>query len=109
MYDCPVCDRSFGTWRAREQHIDATGHDPRYDCETCYRDFPNLHAVRQHMDALGHWARTFPCETCDDEFRSEADADRHMERHGHYRNYCKACDQHFMNENNLRMVSVEIG
>ncbi|KAG5933888.1 hypothetical protein E4U53_000831 [Claviceps sorghi] len=75
-----------------------------WECETCYREFSTRHASIQHMNALDHWeyAVTYPCETCNARFRSDDDADRHMERHGHYRNYCKPCDRHFMNENCLR-------
>jgi hypothetical protein len=56
------------------------------------------------MDALSHWKPRIPCETCDKVFLSQAAVDQHMSALGHYRNYCKDCGRHFLNENNMRMV-----
>jgi uncharacterized C2H2 Zn-finger protein len=102
MFECETCDEEFYYRFDCEQHMDDYDHWP--ECETCDRVFRTQRACDQHMDALDHWAVEYECDTCDRTFRSQAAADQHMRALGHYTNYCKACDRHFQNENNLRMV-----
>lgn len=103
--ECEACPKTFRTWRACNQHMNDTDHWARtYECETCTKEFRSWNAANQHMNALRHWAPKVPCETCDKKFHTQSAADQHMEALGHYWNYCKACDRHFMNENNLKMV-----
>ncbi|KAH0594367.1 hypothetical protein MHUMG1_07716 [Metarhizium humberi] len=105
MYECDTCTREFYSARSCEQHMNDTGHwGPRYECDTCTSEFRSVHAVQQHMNALSHWAPRFPCDTCSSKFATESAADAHMQAQGHYQNYCKSCDRHFQNANNLQMV-----
>ncbi|KAG2421807.1 hypothetical protein HFD88_005783 [Aspergillus terreus] len=101
MFECETCDEQFYYKSDCEQHMEDYDHWP--ECETCDRVFRTQRACDQHMDALDHWAVEYECDTCDRTFRSQAAADQHMRALGHYTNYCKACDRHFQNENNLRM------
>ncbi|KAE8154339.1 hypothetical protein BDV25DRAFT_116490 [Aspergillus avenaceus] len=102
--ECETCPRSFGSWSACHQHMNATGHyAPRFYCETCNKEFRSEHASRQHMTSMGHWRPRIPCEMCNKVFLDEETANRHMKKEGHYKNYCPSCDIRFQNENNLRM------
>ncbi|KAI9369212.1 hypothetical protein BJX61DRAFT_520562 [Aspergillus egyptiacus] len=98
-----MCPRTFRTQRACNQHMDNTGHwAPRYKCELCPKTFRSQNAAGQHMTSVGHWVPKVPCETCNVKFQTQSAADAHMKAKGHYKNYCKSCDRHFQNENNLR-------
>lgn len=55
-----------------------------YECDSCYRSFYSWGACRQHMDALDHWVPTYSCDTCQREFRSQAAANQHMNAVGHW-------------------------
>ncbi|OOQ90548.1 zinc finger protein [Penicillium brasilianum] len=101
MYECDYCDVEFSDRDELDEHLD--DYDHWAECETCDREFRSIQASHQHMDALSHWKPRIPCGTCDKVFFSQAAADQHMNALGHYRNYCKDCDRHFDNENNLRM------
>ncbi|KAF1828624.1 hypothetical protein BDW02DRAFT_511913 [Decorospora gaudefroyi] len=131
--ECESCDRTFGSQRACDQHMNDTNHwAPRFECETCTKEFrsenaANQHmrdvvhwapkipcqtcgkrfhtqnAVNQHMDALGHWAPKIPCETCGRKFHTQDAVHQHMREQAHYKNYCKRCGLGFQNKNNLQM------
>ncbi|KAG6079707.1 hypothetical protein E4U30_000812 [Claviceps sp. LM220 group G6] len=101
-YECGICDRAFATPRGRTQHANSTGHHPQYDCDYCDDEFYDSNEEWAHKQTYGHWSPNIKCETCSLLFRSDAEANRHMQQHGHYKNYCKPCDRHFENENNLR-------
>jgi hypothetical protein len=103
MYQCECCSDCFDYEYELEDHMDDDGHWP--ECETCPKTFRTSRACDQHMNDTGHWAPEFECETCTRVFASSHAADQHMKALGHYKNYCKACDRFFQNENNLRMVS----
>ncbi|KAL4862887.1 hypothetical protein BDV12DRAFT_178208 [Aspergillus spectabilis] len=101
---CETCTRAFYTQRSCNQHMDNVGHwASKYECEMCTKTFYTQNAANQHMNAMGHWAPTFACDSCNSMFHTQSAADQHMKASGHYRNYCKSCDRHFQNENNLRM------
>lgn len=70
------------------------------------KSFLSQNAANQHMDSTGHWKPRIECDTCSQKFYTQQDVDQHMKAKGHYRNYCKDCDRHFMNENNLLCVEL---
>ncbi|KAL4902306.1 hypothetical protein BDW74DRAFT_186870 [Aspergillus multicolor] len=100
MYECEYCNDTFSLRDDLDDHLD--DYDHWVERETCNRDFRSHQACDQHMDATEHWAPSWPCETCDATSYSQSAMVQHMNALGHYRNYCKACDRHFQNENNLR-------
>lgn len=106
MFECDYCNEEFHYSDDFVEHLDDYNHWA--ECETCDREFRTIRASHQHMDALGHWRPRIPCETCDKVFHSQAAANQHMAALDHYKAYCKDCDRHFMNENNLRMVSYHV-
>ncbi|KAF2835202.1 hypothetical protein M501DRAFT_942443 [Patellaria atrata CBS 101060] len=102
--ECETCTRTFRTQAACNQHMNAVDHwAPLFECESCFRKFRSQHAANQHMNSRGHWAPKFECKTCEKMFHSQQAAEQHMSALGHYRNYCRACERNFPNENNLRM------
>ncbi|EGD99029.1 hypothetical protein TESG_06389 [Trichophyton tonsurans CBS 112818] len=79
---------------------------PTFDCEVCNKTFRTQHAANQHMAAVGHWEEDYypyECDTCTNRYASEEAVQRHMKDARHYRYYCKACDRKFANLNNLNM------
>ncbi|KAH6644751.1 hypothetical protein C7974DRAFT_430449 [Boeremia exigua] len=98
---CGICGRSFNSWQACHQHMDATGHG--YECETCVHEFYTYDSACDHMYEYDHWRKQFECEGCSSSFDTRAEAKRHMQQEDHWRTYrCQSCDRGFENENNLR-------
>jgi uncharacterized C2H2 Zn-finger protein len=101
-FECPSCEYAFRYKDGLLDHLDDEGH--WVECETCTRLFSSQHARWQHMNSLGHWDPRFGCETCSKVFLSSRAAEQHMQNRGHWENYCKSCNNHFDNANNLQMV-----
>lgn len=100
---CGSCDRWFGNYHSRTQHLNATGHSiPAFECDTCPRFFRSRRAVEQHMDATGHWDYPYECRApgCEDAYKDEEDRDEHEVEDCLY---CADCDKSFQNINNIRM------
>ncbi|KAI2613858.1 uncharacterized protein GGS25DRAFT_21250 [Hypoxylon fragiforme] len=63
---CDDCNRIFGTWRSRQQHLDALGHDPLdYECRWCDDIFCDEEERRDHEAFDHHY-----CGDCDRLFQS---------------------------------------
>lgn len=107
-WTCGTCWRDFGSYSAREQHLNACHHyAPRYECDTCSRYFGSRAAVSQHMDALDHWEDDddlpYQCDEsyCFDRFETEEELNEHnIEEHW----YCDECDRYFDSRSNIRQV-----
>ncbi|KAJ5893626.1 hypothetical protein N7495_005317 [Penicillium taxi] len=103
-YDCPQCDDGTRYYDNKEEFYAHLNHyDHWLECETCTRQFSGRHSLRQHMNSMNHWMPKYGCETCDKKFQTSSAAEKHMRDRGHYENYCRQCDRHFNNANNLRM------
>ncbi|PIA98281.1 hypothetical protein CB0940_05442 [Cercospora beticola] len=101
MWECATCPREFGSWHARNQHMDAVDHC--VECETCTDQFYTQNACNQHMNDCDHWAPRYGCEACSLQFDSFNGARRHMDNNNHWRqHYCCECQRGFQNENNLQ-------
>ena len=76
-FDCEECDRTFNTEEALEQHLrDSPAHT--YGCEECQRTFNTEEALEQHLrDSLAH-AAAFECEECDRTFDTEEALQQHL-------------------------------
>jgi DNA-directed RNA polymerase subunit RPC12/RpoP len=60
-YECNECGRTFGDWRALEQHQEDKGHEnwsDEYECEQCGKTFRDGRALEQHQEAKGHGNRS---------------------------------------------------
>ena len=114
MFECGDCSKAFPAgWRARNQHCDATGHNPpEYECDTCDAYFSSDHARWQHMRAKGHFSQDesssdddcygyWECSRCDDTFVTEEDCKEHMVD-DHL--YCRDCDRLFVSHNNIKQA-----
>lgn len=99
-FECGTCRKAFPAgWKARQQHLDSTGHrTPAFECDTCSRFFTSERARFQHMDDANHFA--WQCSICDYTWPSEQDRQKHEER-DHF--YCSDCNRRFQNYNNLKM------
>lgn len=74
---CDTCDRSFGSGQALEQHLNSRIHAPSFGCETCDRSFNSEQALEQHLNSR-IYAPSFKCETCDRPFDSEQALEQHL-------------------------------
>ena len=74
---CQICDRSFRTEEALDQHRrDSPAHT--HDCEECNRTFNTEEALEQHLrDSPAH-AATFKCGGCDRTFNTEEALQQHL-------------------------------
>lgn len=74
---CVLCDRTFDSDEALQQHKrDAPAH--AFDCTTCDRRFGSDTALQQHLrDSPAH-APSFDCETCDRSFGSDEALEQHL-------------------------------
>ena len=79
MMWCEICDRSFGSKEALDQHLrDSPAHAPSYECELCDRSFGSEEALGQHLrDSPAH-APSYECELCDRSFGSEEALNQHF-------------------------------
>lgn len=103
--ECETCPRTFRSQSACNQHMNTLDHRaPVFPCQSCDREFRSENASIQHMNAVGHWKPRFVCQKCPEKFYNQDAADKHMDMLEHYRAYCRPCDRHFQNENNLRVV-----
>ncbi|KAK6852529.1 hypothetical protein PG995_011080 [Apiospora arundinis] len=111
-YECGTCDRWFGSYQAREQHMRALGHEaPYFECDTCDRAFPTRRQVEDHMDSKDHWYQSDEtesiesyddydfcmCGTCGRWFGSFESRDQHMNALNHVRPEfeCDTCERFF--------------
>lgn len=73
-----MCNRSFRSENALEQHIESSpAHAPTYDCERCNKSFRSETALEQHIQNSPVHASY--CETCDRSFRSEDALNQHIQ------------------------------
>jgi transcription elongation factor Elf1 len=56
---CPHCSKTFQTPQAVQQHIEAK--HPNFECEVCNKSFASEDAWEQHKDSTEHW-RCGACE-----------------------------------------------
>lgn len=114
MFTCGTCGREFPAgWRAREQHMNATGHcEPDYECNTCDAYYDCEYDRDLHMNRMGHWVdlsyrlpgpygEIYECGFCEFCFDDEDDLHVH-EASEHY--YCAPCSREFRNHNNIEQV-----
>ena len=99
-FECGTCTRAFPAgWKARDQHLDATGHrSPEFECDTCYRFFNSDQARWQHMNAVNHFKHE--CLICKETWPTEEQLTRHEQEDHHY---CKECQKRFQNSNAIKM------
>lgn len=105
VFFCGTCWRCFPTgWKARDQHCDATGHEPpEFECDTCDRWFGDEIRRQDHMTRHRHWdPDAVECRCCTQMCADESDRSRH-ELRTHL--YCYDCDRWFQNYNNVKQVT----
>ncbi|KAI0022556.1 hypothetical protein F4780DRAFT_777616 [Xylariomycetidae sp. FL0641] len=100
-WTCGTCWRTFTSWGARQQHMDALYHEePMYECDSCARYFVSPQAKMQHMYALNHHEYECDFYHCDETFPDEEELREH-EIDDHF--YCDDCDRVFQSLNNIKM------
>ncbi len=76
---CVECDRVFNTKPALEQHLrDAPAHATTFDCDECNRTFQTEEALQQHLRDAPAHAATFDCDECDHTFQTEQALQQHL-------------------------------
>ncbi|KAL7629034.1 hypothetical protein AAE478_000552 [Parahypoxylon ruwenzoriense] len=71
-----------------------------WKCRTCGRCFVTWEGREQHIDVLYHSPLDYECNDCNTIFAKASGRGQH-EVNVHF--YCRDCDRHFMNANNIRM------
>ncbi|KAK1572711.1 uncharacterized protein LY79DRAFT_594331 [Colletotrichum navitas] len=78
-FHCNVCDRSFGTEEALQQHLrNSPVHAPSFECETCNRSFGSEEALQQHLRDSPVHTLSFECETCNRSFNNNEALQQHL-------------------------------
>lgn len=67
-----------------DQETNAGRTERRFTCEICDRTFLSERAAEQHMNDKDHWADQIECETCDRTVLSERAAEQHMNDKNHW-------------------------
>lgn len=63
MSNCSVCNRSFGSRSALNQHMKSPVHTPDTRCVACDKKFNSKSALDQHMNSAIHVPRDSPILT----------------------------------------------
>lgn len=70
MFECVTCAVSYNSRDDCDAHVDSSNHwAPRIECEMCNDTFRTQSAADQHMSAYGHY-RNY-CGPCDRRFKNE--------------------------------------
>ncbi|KAI1767305.1 hypothetical protein GGR53DRAFT_137955 [Hypoxylon sp. FL1150] len=73
-WQCRDCNRVFQTWRARNQHLDARGHDPlNFNCHCCNDFWASDEDRRRHEEEDHNY-----CADCDRWFQSYNNIKMHL-------------------------------
>ncbi|KAF2673929.1 hypothetical protein BT63DRAFT_476377 [Microthyrium microscopicum] len=97
-FNCDSCDRTFGSYQASAQHMNALDHwDPEYECDFCNKVFATQQSCNDHMESLGHWDEGYDCDTCIKTYSKESSCEEHMDQFGHREPQfeCDLCDRKF--------------
>lgn len=78
MWECDTCTRTFNSFRASEQHMDARGHWAHY-CAPCRRKFDNSNNLRMHLNSRTHRGANVSCPFCQRAFTSASGVSHHLE------------------------------
>ncbi|PLN78639.1 hypothetical protein BDW42DRAFT_140643 [Aspergillus taichungensis] len=79
-YGCGLCNRSFGSQEALDQHTqNSPAHAPRYDCNLCNQSFNSQGALDQHVQNSPAHAPSFDCGLCHRSFGSQEALDQHSQ------------------------------
>ncbi|KAL4779037.1 hypothetical protein BJX76DRAFT_365640 [Aspergillus varians] len=77
---CGLCNRSFGSQYALNQHIqDSPAHAPSYDCGPCNRSFSSQDALDKHLQNSSAHAPSYDCEPCNRSFSSKVALTQHLQ------------------------------
>ncbi|KAK4223681.1 hypothetical protein QBC38DRAFT_372664 [Podospora fimiseda] len=104
MFECGDCGKGFPSgWRARENHCNATGHNPpEFECDTCDLWFDDNYDKSEHMKNWGHQndnLNYYECDICIELFTNRQDRTDHEVDHHHW---CRDCQRQFINRNNIK-------
>ncbi|KAI1401163.1 hypothetical protein F4819DRAFT_336613 [Hypoxylon fuscum] len=103
-WQCDTCNRRFGTWRSREQHLDALGHErldydchccddffaslqdrrahevsEHFRCADCKRTFANQNSLKMHLNSRTHRGSSMTCPFCKTGFATATGVAHHLE------------------------------
>ncbi|PQK16858.1 hypothetical protein BB8028_0007g00590 [Beauveria bassiana] len=101
MAYCQLCDKSFVSQKALQQHQDTSSRHAY--CQRCNKHLAHPDALRQHLQ---NSPRHHICQECDNgiDFPSKEDLNDHLER---VHLTCVPCNARFANEGQLREHNVE--
>jgi DNA-directed RNA polymerase subunit RPC12/RpoP len=98
MARCELCNRSFRSQEALDQHTqDSPAHAPSYACALCNRSFRSQEALDQHTQDSPAHAPSYACALCNRSFGSQEALDQHTrDSPAHASSYaCALCNRSF--------------
>ncbi|KAI1148929.1 hypothetical protein F4825DRAFT_432329 [Nemania diffusa] len=99
---CGTCHRTFGSWHAREQHMDALAHEQypssTFSCYSCPYTFRTQSGAQEHMRLANHYQ--YLCNFCN-LTQPTQDAIKEHEAEAHF--WCFDCERGFQSSNNIKM------
>ncbi|KAI3656895.1 hypothetical protein MP638_001387 [Amoeboaphelidium occidentale] len=91
LWSCEVCGKTFASQKARDSHVEATGH--LNECNECGKTFQSKLSLKQHQDSLMHGS--VKCNECGKEFQSSKSLEQHQNATGHISVSCDDCGNIF--------------
>ncbi|XP_033837693.2 oocyte zinc finger protein XlCOF6-like isoform X2 [Periophthalmus magnuspinnatus] len=100
-FECPMCQKRFGTMQKLETHIRVhTGERP-FSCVLCLKTFTTKGSLDKHVK-IHSGERPYSCSTCDKTFTQKHGLDYHVKTHTGDKPFsCSICKKTFFVKSSL--------
>ena len=95
-FQCEYCHLSFVVKSSLQSHLEKHIGNPKYKCNLCDKSFYTSKALDQHNNCIHEKLKTFTCSNCEKVFNQEANLIRHINAiHGIKEHECEICNKFF--------------